>query len=174
MKKYYILSVLAIAFSLVFNSCSKDDDPANPTQSTDTTLPTIKLDEPENGDALRIGSDVHFECDFADDVMLGSYMIEIHSNFDGHSHSTTRADEGEPFFFKKTYDLSGKRNSHEHHHDIVIPANAKPGNYHFMVYCLDAAGNQSLVARDIVLSHDAEEHHHHDGDDDDDDDHDHE
>lgn len=172
MKKLYILSILVLAFTFIITSCSKKED-------TDTTLPTITLNEPEDGDSLRIGADVHFECDFQDDVMLGSYLIEIHNNFDGHSHKSTRAEGEVPFFFKKSYDLSGLRNSHEHHHDVVIPENTQEGKYHLVVYCTDAAGNQSLVARDIVLSHNAAEHHH-DHDDDDnhhdheDDDHDHE
>jgi len=123
---------------------------------------------------LRIGSDVHFEADFSDNEMLGSYMVEIHNNFDGHDHkvAATRAEGSEPFFFKKSYDLSGQRNAHVHHHDIVIPANATPGNYHLMIYCTDAAGNQSLVARSIVLSHEAEHHHEH-GEEHDDEHHDH-
>lgn len=156
MKKINILTVIltTIATTLVLTSCSGDDH-------TDTTAPVITLYEPENGEALRIGSDIHFECDFRDDVMLGSYMIEIHSNFDGHSHKVqSRSADAEPFFFKKSYDLSTLRNTHVHHHDIVIPEHAHEGNYHLVVYCTDAAGNQSLVAREIILSPDAEEHHH--------------
>lgn len=157
MKKYYFLSAIVTVFVFVFvlSSCSKDD--------ADTTAPTIELDEPEDGDSLLIGAEVHFECDFKDGVMLGSYMIEIHNNFDGHSHKAqSRADGEQPFFFKKSYDLSGLRNSHVHHHDVVIPANTQEGHYHLVVYCTDAAGNQSLVAREVILSHDADEHHHHD------------
>lgn len=164
MKKFYILSLLSIVLSFVFTSCDKDDEKA------DTTRPVIELDEPEDGDELLIGTGIHFECDFSDDVMLGSYMIEIHSNFDGHSHKVSSRAGEEPFFIKKSYDLSGLRNTHVHHHDVAIPENATPGNYHLVVYCTDAAGNQTLVAREIVLSHDAEEHHHHDGDDDDEED----
>lgn len=154
MKKLFILSILSIAFTLSFTACSNDD-------VADTTRPVIELDEPEDGDELLIGTGIHFECDFSDDVMLGSYLIEIHSNFDGHSHkAASRAASEEPFFFKKSYDLSSLRNTHVHHHDVVIPENATPGNYHLVVYCTDAAGNQSLVAHEIILSHDAEEHHH--------------
>ena len=55
------------------------------------------------------------------------------------------------------------KTAHIHHHDIVIPANATPGDYHLMVYCTDAAGNQTYIARNIVLSTTAEEDdHHHD------------
>lgn len=153
MKKYLYL-VIALAYSISFAACGDDDITA------DTTLPVIELDEPEDGDELLIGAGVHFECDFSDNEMLGSYMVEIHNNFDRHTHkASTRAGE-ETFFFKKSYDLSGLRNAHIHHHDIVIPENAAEGNYHLVVYCTDAAGNQTLVARDIILSHDAEEHRH--------------
>ncbi|MBQ8020000.1 MAG: DUF4625 domain-containing protein [Paludibacteraceae bacterium] len=145
-----------------FSACDEED--------ADTTKPVITLDEPEDGDSLRIGESVHFECDFSDDEALGSYLIEIHNNFDGHGHkissSQTRGEDTEAFYFKKSYDISNLRNTHVHHHDIVIPENATPGAYHLIVYCTDAAGNQAMVARDIILSHDAESHHHHDHDDD--------
>ena len=143
-----------------FSACDEDE--------ADTTKPVITLDEPEDGDSLRIGESVHFECDFSDDEALGSYLIEIHNNFDGHGHkissSQTRSEDTEAFYFKKSYDISNLRNTHVHHHDIVIPENATPGAYHLIVYCTDAAGNQAMVARDIILSHDAESHHHHDHD----------
>lgn len=160
MKKFFILSILSAGLMFSFTACDKDDD-------ADTTRPVIELDEPEDGDELLIGAAVHFECDFSDDVMLGSYMIEIHNNFDGHSHQSNKSASLEPFFFKKSYELTNLRNAHVHHHDVVIPENAAPGNYHLVVYCTDAAGNQSLVARNIILSNDAEEHHHHDDDDED-------
>ena len=99
--------------------------------------------------------------DLSDDVMLKSYKIDVHNNFDGHSH--TRAGDGTtPFSFKKEYDLTGKREAHIHHHDIKIPATATPGKYHLMIYCTDAAGNESYVARDVVLSKTAKPHEHHD------------
>lgn len=74
-----IISLLAMSV-FVFISCDDSD--------SDTTKPVIELHEPEEGQALKIGSEygVHFEMDLSDDVMLKSYMIEIHSNFDHHSH----------------------------------------------------------------------------------------
>lgn len=162
MKKNIFFYVLSVVLCFSFYACSEDD--------ADTTKPVIMLDEPEDGDSLRIGESVHFEADFSDDEALGSYLIEIHNNFDGHGHkissSQTRGEDTEAFYFKKSYDISNLRNTHVHHHDIVIPENATPGAYHLIVYCTDAAGNQAMVARDIILSHDAESHHHHDHDDD--------
>lgn len=61
----------------------------------------IELHEPEEGQALKIGSEygVHFEMDLSDDVMLKSYMIEIHSNFDHHSHGKSGGPENHRFRF---------------------------------------------------------------------------
>ena len=134
-----IISLLAMSV-FAFISCDDSD--------SDTTKPVIELSEP-------------------DDVMLKSYMIEIHSNFDHHSHGKSRAAAtGEAtvdFSFNRSYDISGKKTAHIHHHDIVIPANATPGDYHLMVYCTDAAGNETYIARNIVLSTTAErDDHHHD------------
>jgi len=89
-------------------------------------------------------------------------MIEIHSNFDHHSHGKSRgAGETVDFSFNKSYDISGKKAAHIHHHDIMIPKDATPGDYHLMVYCTDAAGNETYVARNIELSNDVEEEYHH-------------
>ena len=90
--------------------------------------------------------------ELSDDVMLKSYKIEIHNNFDHHSHDTRATGTTVDFTFNRSYDVSEQRTAHIHHHDIVIPANATPGDYHLMVYCTDAAGNEAHVARNIVLS----------------------
>lgn len=159
----YIAAILFLSTLALF-SCDDADK--------DTTKPVIVLHEPEEGQVLTIGEDVHFVMDLSDDVMLGSYKINIHNNFDGHGHGESRAvataaseaeEERVAFTFDRPYDVSGHITKHEHHHDIVIPANAKPGNYHLMVYCTDAAGNETHIARNIVLSltgGSSEEHHH--------------
>ena len=80
----------------------------------------------------------------------------------------TRASEGgttKPFAFERTYtDKAGQKQARVHNHDIKIPADATPGNYHLMVYCLDRSGNETHVARNIVLSTTGgvESEHHHD------------
>lgn len=162
MKTRIYLSIIGLmAFSFLFVSCSKDDE-------GDTVKPVINLLEPEEGVVLKIGdaNGVHFEMDIADNEAIASYKINIHNNFDGHSH--TRASEGgttKPFAFERTYtDKAGQKQARVHNHDIKIPADATPGNYHLMVYCLDRSGNETYVARNIVLSTTGgvESEHHHD------------
>lgn len=156
--KYYLIAVCSLAFfSFVLTSCDKDKD-------GDTTKPVINLIEPEEGAVLKIGSEtgVHLEMDLSDDVMLASYKIEIHNNFDGHTHSRA-AGATKPFTYNKSWnDVTGLKNKRVHHHEILIPADATPGKYHLMVYCTDAAGNESSVARNIVLSLTEGEDHDHD------------
>ncbi|MDR0431028.1 MAG: DUF4625 domain-containing protein [Tannerellaceae bacterium] len=148
--------LLVIVFVNVCISCSDHEG--------DTEKPVINLEAPEEGEILKIGSDVHFDMELSDNEMLRSYKVEIHNNFDNHGHDSkaTRA-EGEtvPFLFNKSWDISGSKNVHVHHHEIVIPENTTEGAYHFMVYCTDEAGNESYVVRNIELSHDGEEHDHH-------------
>jgi hypothetical protein len=155
--KFFIICLTAL-FSIAFITC-KDDD---------TTKPTINLIEPAEGDSLQIGGEhgVHFEAEFSDNEMLASYKVDIHPNFDDHAHAKTKAAEQTvDFEFNKSWkDISGKKNAPVHHHEIKIPADATPGRYHLMVYCTDAAGNETYVTVNIVLSHDA-------GEDDDDDEH---
>jgi hypothetical protein len=130
--------------------------------------------EPAEGDALQIGGEhgVHFEAEFSDNESLTSYKVNIHPNFDGHGHTYSSDEEVVEFEYEKSWELSG-RNASIHHHEITIPENAKPGAYHLMVYCTDAAGNEAHIAVNITLSHDAGDHEHdHDHDDHDHDDHD--
>jgi len=149
MKTKTILAVLSLlTFTILFNACSDDD--------SDTTKPVITLNAPIEGAVLKIGSNIHFDMDLEDNEMLRSYKVEIHSNFDGHGHTKADAGETVDFSFNRTWDVSGNKSKHEHHHDIAIPENATPGAYHFMVYCTDEAGNESYVARSITLSYDGD------------------
>jgi hypothetical protein len=142
---------LSTIFAFGFTACEKESD---------TVKPVIQLIDPSEGEILQIGSDVHFEMELSDNEMLGSYKVEIHANFDGHEHGTKSEVEPSPFFFERSWDVSGQKNTSVHHHEIVIPETATPGNYHLMVYCTDASGNEAHVARTVVLSHEGGEHEH--------------
>lgn len=138
-KKIYLMSVLT-ALSCVVSACEDDE--------SDTEKPVISLLEPAEGDLLQVGKTIHFEMDLSDNEMLDSYKVDIHTNFDGHTHSRATED----FTFSQSWDVSGKRNTTIHHHEIMIPADATPGKYHFMVYCTDASGNESYVAHSVTLT----------------------
>lgn len=163
MRKLFLSGILLLSASLSFVACEKENK--------DVEKPVIVLHEPENGDILQIGGEVHFEMDLSDNERLASYKVNIHPNFDHHDHGSTRAtDDGTAEFQQikifttvEGEPLSSKKNVHIHHHEIVIPKtfNGKPvreGDYHFMVYCTDAAGNETYVVRNVKLSNNAPKH----------------
>lgn len=65
------------------------------------------------------------------------------------------------FHIQQIVGCAGAKNASIHHHEILIPANATPGNYHLMVYCTDAAGNEAHLARNVVLSTEGGEEYEH-------------
>lgn len=162
MKKLFLAGVVLFGASMMFTACEKDEK--------DVEKPVIKLNDPADDEEIKIGDEhgIHFDAEFSDNEELASYKVDIHSNFDGHTHSAMRsiAADSVAFSFQKSWNtIAGKRNADVHHHEIVIPEtfNGKPikeGHYHIVIYCLDKAGNEAHVARDIELSYDAEEHHH--------------
>lgn len=147
-KPILLISILSFLFFL--NACEKDGG--------DTTRPGILIGAPTDGDTLFVGQDIHFEADFMDETELKSYKIDIHNNFDGHNHKST-SDEYEPWLFQQSWNFeAGKKNAHIHHHEVVVPelVNGKDiatGPYHFMVYCTDAAGNESWTVVGVVVAH---------------------
>ena len=140
-KTILILALIPVAF--IAFSCSKDDG--------DTTKPVITLSAPAHDQGLKIGdpAGVLLDMDLSDDVMLGSYKLEVHSNADHHHHSKSAGTVD--FSFHKEFDISGNKSIHISHRDIVIPEGVSEGEYHLMVYCTDAAGNEAQLARDLIL-----------------------
>jgi hypothetical protein len=164
MKHIIFYPVFLAICAIAWNGCKEDSD---------TVRPVINLIEPAEGDTLQIGGEhgVHFEVEFSDNEALASYKVNIHPNFDGHTHAMRSSAETVDFEFEKSWTISG-RNAAVHHHEIKIPEEATPGDYHLMVYCTDVAGNESYIAVNVVLSHEAGEDHDHDDEDHEEEDHD--
>jgi len=155
MKTFKYFSVLLFSvWVLLATSCKRDE--------ADTEAPVISVSGPEADEVLFIGSEIHFEVDFSDNTELKSYKVDIHSNFDGHSHKGGLADSV-AWSFQKSWNFdAGQRNAHVHHHEIAIPTEFEgkaisQGDYHFMIYCTDASGNETwtAVAVQIMKSTDA-------------------
>ena len=148
-----MISLLATV-TFMFSSCDNDD-------SSDTIKPLIELHEPEEGQALEIGNEhgVHFEMDLSDDVMLKSYKIEIHSNFDHHSHSTENEEceldpkkqPVKPWIYNKDYPIPAGQISFTANDVIEIPANIDTGDYHFMIRLTDKAGWQQIKSVEVKI-----------------------
>ena len=100
------------------------------------------------------GDIIPFHYVMTDDHELGNYNIEIHNNFDHHTHSTTATDcpldaqkhPQNPWVYNRDYSIPTGQQQYDARVDIQIPADIDPGDYHFMIRLTDRAGWQQLHA----------------------------
>lgn len=148
MKALKILSGLLLVL-FVFITCSKSE--------VDDEKPEIDLTVsgafPQNCDTLYFGETFIFKVLFTDNVELGSYSIDIHNNFDHHSHSTEVTecnldDVKEPvnaYVFIEDYDIPEGMDVYETSLEITIPdgdsnGELDEGDYHFFISLVDKEG----------------------------------
>ncbi|RYY56039.1 MAG: DUF4625 domain-containing protein [Chitinophagaceae bacterium] len=136
---------------LVFAGCSKDNDNA-----PDTEYPVIDVTAtgsfPTQCSEVVRGRPFVFRAIFSDNNSLGSTSIDIHHNFDHHSHSTEVNDcdmdpkktPVKPFLLVKTFPLPAGSTTYQINEEILIPADIDPGDYHFLIRLTDSEGWQTL------------------------------
>ena len=172
MKKIFNMSLvmaLITVFTLSFAACSSDDD-------KDMTPPVISAEgitaNPINCQEYHLGDVIPFHYVMTDDQELGAYNIEIHNNFDHHSHSTEADNhdhdhemgecddddehehehsEGKAWVYNQDFTIPAGLRQYNARVDIQIPADINPGDYHFMVRLTDHAGWQQLHAVAIKI-----------------------
>ena len=139
-------------------ACSSDDD-----EQKDMLQPVISdtgiVADPIDCQVYHRGDVIPFHYLFTDDTELGAYNIEIHNNFDHHTHSTSsvecpvdvKKDPVKPWIFSQDYTIPAGQRSYDARHDIQIPADIDTGDYHFMVRLTDHAGWQQLHAVAIKI-----------------------
>jgi hypothetical protein len=162
--KIKLKSIITLFVAAVFfTSCSSDDD-ATP----DTQKPVITIAEPHNEDEFAPGSELHFEALFTDNVELRSYKIEIHDDFDDHTHAYTKSSHDvNPWSYEETFTIPAGRTSFDAEHHIDIPTHTNDGvaisegRYHLGVFLTDAAGNQTEAFREIHIEGDSDHDHDH-------------
>ncbi len=142
------LIITLVICSAVLLSCLKEE--------RDDELPEIIMSGaghfPKNCDTLYLGESFTFRARFTDNVELGSYSIDIHHNFDHHSHSTEMSDcpldpkktPVNPFLFIEQYDIPEGKKEHDVNQVISIPADVDYGDYHLMVCLTDKTGWQAI------------------------------
>jgi hypothetical protein len=146
MKQMFIVFAAVL---LLLTACDKEE--------TDQEKPAINLNSgsanPQNCDTLWLGEPFIFRAVFTDNQELGSYSIEIHENFDHHSHST-EVEECEhglekepvnPFDFLQDYIIPQGLTSYEPEIEITIPESNPDGpfdegDYHFFISLTDREG----------------------------------
>lgn len=148
--KYILLFSM---LSMVFIACDDDE--------VDTTKPEITVVAPEAETIYHPGETITIQATFTDNIELDSYKIDIHDNFDGHDHDHKKSTNSEePFIFSGSWDFEkGLKSATITNTEIVIPElidgeEVAHGEYHLMIYCADAAGNENNTVVEIIIEHD--------------------
>ena len=167
-----------LSFTLLCALCACSSAEEN--ESRDMTLPVISEEgivaNPIECQEYHPGDVLPVQYVFTDNVELGNYNIEVHNNFDHHSHSTEGNDhdhedseceeeheheheEGEEhgeenaWVYNHSFSIPSGLKSHTANVDIPIPEDAAEGDYHFMIRVTDKAGWQQIKGIAIIIEH---------------------
>ena len=127
-------------------------------------FPCGESTSPLNCQEFPRGGILPFSYVFSDDVELGSFNLEVHNNFDHHTHSTEAGECRQdpvkqpvhPWIFNQDYPIPAGKTSYEAILRIPIPDDIDPGEYHFMIRVTDASGWQQLRSVGIRITGDEE------------------
>lgn len=159
--KKFLYTFFAIFYLLNITSCSKDDDKSS---ATDTEKPTFESTNatPVDGQEFKLGDVIKVYQTFSDNVELGSFNIEIHNNFDGHSHSTEsnskrsilkheHGDVENAWVYNKDFEIPAGLKNYTSELEIKIPDTIAQGDYHFVIRLTDKAGWQAFKAVELEV-----------------------
>jgi hypothetical protein len=155
--------ILPFFLLILFSSC-KDNE------GIDTEMPVIDLTIqdafPLNCDTIYFGESFDLKVLFTDNVELGSYSINIHNNFDHHSHSTEvtecnlnpQKDPVNPYLSIVEYDIPTGQAQYTTNLSISIPTGAggelyDDGDFHFFISLTDKEGWSSQKGLSIKMFH---------------------
>ena len=156
MKKINLM-VLASLLLTVISSCKKDK-----AEPIDTSYPEINVGNdafPKQCSVLKRGETFNFKALLTDNAELGSVSIDIHHNFDHHSHSTEVDDCGmepvkqavKPFVLIRSFPIAAGLRTFQTSAGISIPADIDPGDYHFLIRLTDKEGWQTIKGLSINI-----------------------
>lgn len=146
-----------LLFLLIPTSCQDDAE-------IDTEYPEIDIafDEafPKQCSHLNKGQTFTFKARFTDNIQLGGFSLDIHHNFDHHTHSTEVNDckmdpvkePVEPFLFIKSYPIPDGLQGYTAEFQIEVPEGIDSGDYHFMILLTDKEGWQTIKGLSIKVN----------------------
>ena len=149
---YLILMVLVLA------SCSDNDS-----VDKDEEKPTITINYedgfPQACAQLPKGETYIFKALVTDNQALASYSLNIHHNFDHHTHDDQgescdledKKDAVNPFIFIENYSIEGGVTTYEIQISVTIPDDVDTGDYHCSYSVTDETGWQARTSIDFKI-----------------------
>lgn len=150
----------AISFLLLCALCACSGPSGDKDLVPPEIFPSGEVTSPLNCQEFPRGGVLPFSYVFSDDVELGSFNLEVHNNFDHHTHSTEAGECRQypvkqpvhPWIFNQDYPIPAGSTVYEADLRIPIPEDIDPGEYHFMIRVTDASGWQQLRSVSIRIS----------------------
>lgn len=140
-----------LSFLVLLAACSKKDQ-----EAIDTIYPEIDVLTasafPKQCSEVQRGQSFTAKIHVSDNKELGSVSIDIHHNFDHHSHSTEVTacnmeaikTPAKPMVLIQTIPIPGGQTNYVAEQVINIPGDADPGDYHFLIRVTDKEGWQTI------------------------------
>ena len=156
--KFTLKYICFLSFIICIAACSDDNS-----IDKDLDKPTITINYnegfPQGCTELSRGETYNFRTQVTDNKELASYSIDIHHNFDHHTHD----DQGvqcdleaiktavNPLIFMENYSVEDGVMTHEINISITIPNDIDTGDYHCAYSVTDVTGWQSRTSVDIKI-----------------------
>ena len=143
---------------LVLTSCSSDDN-----IDIDKQKPTITINYtdgfPQACEELIKGETYTFKAQISDNKALASYSLDIHHNFDHHTHDdqdeqcdlSPVKNSVNPLIYMENFTIEEGLTSYEINITITIPDDIDTGDYHCAYSVTDETGWQSRTSIDIKI-----------------------
>ncbi|MBW8242922.1 DUF4625 domain-containing protein [Muricauda oceani] len=149
---------LILFATLFLASCSSSDD-----GSVDEEKPTISVNYtggfPQACETLERGETYTFKAQVTDNLALAAYSLNIHHNFDHHTHDDQGAQceleavkqAVNPMIYIENFEIEDGTTSYEINISVTIPDDIDPGDYHCAYSVTDITGWQSRTSIDIKI-----------------------
>ncbi|WP_316752749.1 DUF4625 domain-containing protein [Pedobacter gandavensis] len=141
------------------SNCSKEK-----AEPVDTVYPEISLDFPDafpgQCAVIKRGENFLFKALVSDNKQLGSLNVDIHHNFDHHTHSTELVacemlpvkQAVKPFLLIQNVAIPAGLKTYQVTAEIEVPTDVDPGDYHFMIRLTDKEGWQTIKGLSIKIN----------------------
>ncbi|MFV0566945.1 MAG: DUF4625 domain-containing protein [Flavobacteriaceae bacterium] len=150
--------ITAFIFVLsVFMACSSDDS------DKDETKPTISVNYnegfPQACAELERGKTYNFKAMVTDNTELAAYSLDIHNNFDHHTHDDQGAQCEQapikqavnPMIYMENFSIESGLTSYEINITVTIPNDVDTGDYHCAYSVTDKTGWQNRTSVGIKI-----------------------
>ncbi len=154
----------ALFIVTTLNACSDDEE-------IDTQKPVIDISISDAfpahcSDIIYFGEPFTLRLKFSDNAELGTYSINIHNNFDHHSHSTEVTEceleavktPDNPFSLIEDYELPEGQTEYVTDLVVNVPSSGTngrfdEGNYHFQISLADKEGWSTLYGIGVKMAY---------------------